>query len=185
MPQILDRGEGHAKRSERLAKQKKGPGVFVYLGTAMAIEETPTPLLTDEKKPVFTEDGMPAFDAAGRQVFKPAGIPQRDSRGHIIMGGVPKRKEVKLDPYVLRGVSFPSGKPVKVDSAALALKLRCMAHFEEVDASVAKAEAPAEKALEDLSKAELLALASEKGVEVHAGATKAAIIELIKGPPQA
>lgn len=133
MPQILDREEGHQRRKDRLAKQKKGPGAFVYTGESVDTHWSPTPKLTGTRAPALAADGMPVVDAAGRQIYKPAGQIVTDERGIPVLGGVPKVERTPVESRIVRGVSFPKGKPVAVD-AALALKLRCMAHFEEVEA---------------------------------------------------
>lgn len=133
MPQILDRGEGNAKRKERLARQKKGPGVFVYDGSGCDTVWHPTPVLVGKSEALLDSSGMPAIDSSGRQIFKPAGQYKRDKQGKIIMGGVPRVERVPLDVFKLRGVEFPAGVPVRVEDGQLALKLRCMGCFEEVD----------------------------------------------------
>jgi hypothetical protein len=133
MPQILDRGEGSAKRKERLARQKKGPGVFVYNGKGFDAEWHPTPLLVGKDEPVLDAGGMPVLDAVGRQVFKPAGQYKRDSKGHIVMGGVPRTEKKPIAVFELWGVKFPAGVAVSVEDPALALKLRRLAVFEEVE----------------------------------------------------
>ena len=131
MPQILDRGEGNAKRKERLARQKKGPGVFAYDGSGFDTEWIPTPRVTGDQEAVLGEDGMPALDGSGRQIFKPAGQFIRDKQGRLVMGGIPKVKRTPIEVFKLRGVSFPAGKEVVVDDPTMALKLRCMPCFEE------------------------------------------------------
>lgn len=124
-------------RRERLKQLKKGPGVFVYDGSAVDTEWTPTMLLTTEKEPVFKDDGTPSLDRSGRVIMKPAGQPVYGDDGQPKMGGKPKVKTLSVDVYRLWGVEFPKGEPVKVDSPKLALKLRCMPCFEEVEEGAA------------------------------------------------
>jgi hypothetical protein len=152
MPQILDRGEGNAKRRERLARQKKGPGVFVYNGKAFDTEWHPTPLLVGKDEPVLDSGGYPVLDSSGRQVFKPAGQYKRDSKGHIVMGGVPRVEAKPLPVFVVRGIEFPAGKKVAVDDPSLALKLRCLGMFDEAEADEADDEIPAHIAADALKK---------------------------------
>lgn len=138
---IIERGEGSAKRRERLAQLKRGAGTFVYLG-GHDVEFQPTPLKIGRNEPLLDESGMPVVDGTGRQVFKPAGGIARDSTGKPMLGGDPKVVRHKLDELNVRGVVFPKGKPVKVEDAALALKLRCMQSFEEVEEKSPKADKP-------------------------------------------
>jgi len=141
MPAILDRDEGNARRKDRLAKQKKGPGVFVYSGEAHDTEWVPTILTVGKRTPVLDDRGLPIVDRSGRQVYERAGAVVQDDKGRPVMGGTPKVKRISLDVLTVRGVAFPAGKKVVVDDHALALKLRCMSHFEEVDADAAEVEA--------------------------------------------
>jgi len=148
MPAIHERGEGNARRRERLAKLKKGPGVFVYDGEGYDTEAIPTPLLTGTKSPVFNAAGLPVMDASGRQIYEKSGRPVTAQDGTIVMGGVPKVRRIKIKTLKMRGLEFPEGKPVLVADEALALKLRGMDVFEEVegkDAEKLLAEAPKKK----------------------------------------
>jgi hypothetical protein len=45
------------------------------------------------------------------------------------------------DENVMRGVTFPKGKPVKVDDESLAAKISALDYFEEVKPKKAKANA--------------------------------------------
>jgi hypothetical protein len=148
MPQILDRDEEHKRRKDRLAKQKRGPGTFVYDGAACDTEWIATPMLKGQNVALMDASGMPVVDGAGRQMFEKANSHVTDSTGRPVMGGRPKVVTHKIEVYKLRGVEFPAGKPVKVENDSLALKLRCMAHFTEVEegAKVAAKEAKAEPA---------------------------------------
>lgn len=133
MPEIKDRGEGNAKRKERLAKQKKGSGTFVYNGEAVDTEWIPTIKLMGRQVPELNDAGMPVLDGSGRQMFKPAGTPVYDDKGQPMFGGPPKVVTHKIEVFKLRKMEFPAGKPVFVGDSALALKLRCMGCFEEVE----------------------------------------------------
>lgn len=129
---IVERGEGNAKRKERLAQINKGPGTFVFLG-GFDTEFQPTILKTGKNVPVLDEQGLPVVDQVGRQVFKPAGTPVYDDAGKPVLGGPPKVVKHELKQMTVRGVTFVKGKPTKVTDKTLALKLRCMQSFEEVD----------------------------------------------------
>lgn len=179
MAQILDRGEGNAKRRDRLKKIKKGDGTFVYDGSSVDTEWTPTPKLTGHKEATLDVHGMPVVDSSGRQAYKPAGRIVTDDSGRPVLGGIPKVTRHKIETRVVRGVSFPAGEPVKV-GAELALKLRCMAHFEEV-----AGDEPEEKELADMTKADLLELAKNEGIIIPPGTTKAEILEMLDTKPAA
>ncbi len=139
---MAGRGEGNARRRDRLAKIKKGPGVFVYDGSAMDTESIPTPLLTGRKTPLFDASGLPALDRAGRQIYSSAGEPVRNPlTGAIVMGGVPKLVHHPVAVYTIREHEFPKGEPIEVHDDELALKLRCLSCFTEVEADET-AEAP-------------------------------------------
>lgn len=133
MPAIKERGEGFAKRKDRLAKLKRGPGVFVYDGSFCSVEHIPTPMLTGHKEPVLDANGMPVTDAVGRQVYQPAGRVKTGQDGRPIMGGIPKVKKTPADSWTVRGKVFPAGEQVVVDNPSLALKLRGMDGFEEIE----------------------------------------------------
>ena len=136
MPAIRDRGEGNMRRKDRLAKLKKGPGVFVYNGSSFDHESIPTPLLTGRNEPVLDANGMPVMDSSGRQVYQRAGSFVRGPKGEVVMGGVPKIKRTKIDVFKIRGVEFPEGERVTVEDPQLALKLRGMDAFDEVEPEV-------------------------------------------------
>jgi hypothetical protein len=128
------RGEGMARRRERLAQLKKGPGVFRYNGKAVDSESIPTPLRNGRNQPVFDGSGMPVVDSSGRQVYERAGTIVRDSKGQPVLGGQPKVKTIPIEVFKLWGVDFPAGEPVEISDPQLALKLRCLAYFEELEA---------------------------------------------------
>jgi hypothetical protein len=138
MPSIRDREEGSAKRRERIACLKQGPGWFKYNGSGIDTEFIPTPLLTGHQEPILKEDGMPLTDSAGRQKFKPAGKYQTDDNGAVMLGGIPKVVRHKIQTVKLRGLEFPEGKPVFVADKSLALKLRGMDMFDECAEGEAK-----------------------------------------------
>jgi hypothetical protein len=130
---ILDRGEGNHRRRERLAKIKKGPGTFIYDGEMCVSIWEPTVMLVGRDVAVFNADSMPAMDASGRQIFEKAGSPMRDDKGRPVLGGPPKKTKKKLTTFVVWGVSFPAGEPVEVTDPTLALKLRCLGGFTEIE----------------------------------------------------
>jgi hypothetical protein len=129
---IFERGEGNETRKKRLDQLGKGAGVFVYDGKGVDTEWIPTALKTSGKQALLDGDGAPVMDAAGRQVFEPKGQIVRDDKGNIVLGGPPKVVKHAIKTMKLRGVEFPAGKPVEVLDKALALKLRCLAHFDEL-----------------------------------------------------
>lgn len=139
MPQIRERDEENSSRKKRHAKMKRGPGVFVYDGSLHDPSVEPTPLLVGTKEPVFDASGMPVADGSGRQVFQRAGIPVTDERGEVVRGGTPRPVHEQMDTWTIRGVVFPEGKAVRVADAALALKLRGMDGFAELEGEAAEA----------------------------------------------
>jgi hypothetical protein len=143
----LERGEGNETRKKRLEKLKKGPGVFIYNGEAEDTEYVPTPLLTGRKEPLLDDRGLPVTDRAGRQIYAPSGQVVRNGKGEPMLGGIPQIVKHKIEVFVVRGVEFPAGKEVVVNDSSLALKLRGMTHFAEVDAVEAapEGEEPAPK----------------------------------------
>jgi len=122
-------------RKARLAKLKKGPGVFVYLGGAMDTEATPTPLLGGKKVVALSDSGLPILDASGRPTYQPAGMPVLDGKGRPMLGGQPKIKHIELSTFLVRGVPFAKGEQVTVGDEQLALKLRGMRVFEEIESA--------------------------------------------------
>lgn len=134
MPQIKDRSEENARRKSRLAKMRRGPGVFVYDGSLCDTEWIPTPALTGKKEALFDSSGLPAMDASGRQIYQQSGRPVIGHDGKILMGGTPKMVRKPIETYLLRGMAFPKGEPVEVEDSGLALKLRGMDGFTEVEA---------------------------------------------------
>lgn len=100
-----------ANHAEKMAAFKRGPGVFVYDGSAFD-----------------TESIAPVFDSRGK-VAKPEGL-----------------KRTKLATLKMHGVEFAAGKEVAVDDAALALKLRSLGCFKEIEPKAKKAEKAAPEA---------------------------------------
>lgn len=136
MALIVSRDEENDTRKKRMAKIKRGPGVFTYDGSGFDTEYVPTPKLVGRDTPVLDGSGMPVLDGSGRQVFQRPNTPERDIEGKVVLGGVPKVLRHKIEVYKLRGVEFPAGKPVQVNDASLALKLRCLPCFVEGEAAV-------------------------------------------------
>lgn len=163
-------------RKQRQAGFKKGPGIFVYRGGAFDTAWEPTPLRRNTQTVKLDDQGNPVVDAQGRAVMEPAGSFVIVG-GKVVMGGPPKVSRTEIDPWTLSGVTFPRGKAVPVADKALALKLRGMSDFfDEVEAVEAQAE-PDSVELADLSRAELMKLASSKGLEVSTSDTKAELLE--------
>jgi hypothetical protein len=140
---VYDRSEGNRTQRERLGQMKRGPGVFVYGGDHKDTSWEPTILKAGRMEPKFDDSGVPVLDSSGRQIYESHGQIVRDAKGTPLLGGPPEKSAKKLDILVVWGVEFPSGKPVRVDNAALALKLRCLG-VKEVDG--ASSEKAAEKA---------------------------------------
>lgn len=130
---ILDRDDDNRSRRQRMAKMKKGGGVFVYEGGHEIVLQEPTVKFIDRQTPVIDDKGFPVLDVAGRQVYESANKIERDHEGKPMLGGRPKTQRVEVDPLVVRGVEFPKGKPVHVKEYALALKLRCLGSLRELD----------------------------------------------------
>ncbi len=172
---------GHKTREQRLAKLKKGPGVFVYDGKGHDVDYVPTILRTGRKEAMLDAEGAPVVDGSGRQVFQKAGVPVLDDHGKPKLGGPPKIVKKPLDVFDVRGVKFHAGEPIVVDDPSLALKLRCMHVFDEVEpgAVVKVKTASDEKPLDEMTKAELVAAAEAVGVEIPKGANKEEIASLI------
>jgi len=166
-----------------MAKIKKGPGVFVYDGSAETETHTPTPMLSRANSPVFTDDGLPVVDSSGRQVFERAGRVIKNGDGTVRMGGKPKVERIKLDTFVLWGVAFPKGKEVLVEKETLAHKLRCLHCFKEVDGDKVEIKEDADLTTVDgllsLSKKELLEMAAKAEIVVEPTANKTEIAEAI------
>lgn len=117
MPHILDRTDENKTRKGRREKFKRGPGWFVYDGSETDTESIP--------QPKFMHNGKPDLDHNGKQKN----------------GGPPLLKLIPIETYVLQGHEFPKGVPVRVELDALALKLRGMNAFVEVDEPKGKAKA--------------------------------------------
>lgn len=120
-------------RKSRQAKLKSGPGVFRYVGGAYDTACTPTVLRTSRREPDLDGSGMPRLDASGRQMWRPAGAIVRDEKSAPVLGGPPKVERIELDVCTVRRVPFALGEAVEVADEQLALKLRGMECFEEVD----------------------------------------------------
>jgi hypothetical protein len=166
-----------ASRKENLAKLKKGPGVFVYEGGAYDTECVPTLLRRTKSEPKFDDQGMPVLDRAGRQLYEKTGDVIRGSDGKPVLGGPPKIVKKEFDPYAVSGGLFHKDKPVTVGDPRLALKLRGLACFKEVEA---EDEVKESSDLASLKKAELLDLAKNEGLEVPEGASKAELVDLLE-----
>jgi hypothetical protein len=138
VPENRLRDFDNSSRRKRQALLKKGPGVFVYDGKATKQEWSPTPLRTTGKDPAIGDDGMPLSDADGNVIFEKPGQLVPDGKGGFRLGGKPKIKLVPILVRVVQGVSFPAGDAVAVSSPALALKLRGMDGFEELEGKAAK-----------------------------------------------
>jgi hypothetical protein len=129
-----------SRHAERLSLVSRAKGIFVYNGSAVAVEYHPTPLKTGKKEPVFGEDGLPIVDKDGNQVFERPGRIQKNKDGTVKLGGPVKEVKVKLDSMTVQGVEFAKGKAVVVESADLAQKLRCMPHLFDEKQEVKKTE---------------------------------------------
>jgi hypothetical protein len=90
-------------------------------------------MTTGKNEPVLDASGLPVTDKAGRMVFQPSGQIVRNADGSPKLGGIPKLIRHKIETLVLRGVSFPKGKPVLVEDEVLAVKVRGMDCFKEVE----------------------------------------------------
>ncbi len=139
MPSIPDREGENATRKGRIAQQKKGPGVFKYLGTANDRASEPTIKLLGRAVAKLDSNGMPVTDASNRQVFEKQGRPVVGVNGQPMMGGIPKVTVTPITTYNLWGMDFPTGQEVTVVDRKLALKLRVMTCFEEVKYPTAEA----------------------------------------------
>lgn len=145
MPE-MKRYEGET-RKERLKQVPRGPGVFVYDGSAEDHECIPQIKRNKGSEPVLGDDGLPLIGSDGRMVSRPSGTPVLSDDGTPMLGGPPKIKRIPLDTYTLRGVDFPKDQPVKVSDLSLALKCRLMSCLTEVNESEAKGAKSAEKSV--------------------------------------
>ncbi len=130
---VYERDDENRSRKLRLAKLKRGGGTFVYDGSAFDTEAIPTVLKIGKKVPKLDDSGLPVINSDGEAVFERSGAPQYDEQGRTQLGGPPKIVKRALKVFKLRGLEFPAGVPVKVTDQSLALKLRCMMGFEELD----------------------------------------------------
>ena len=122
------------RHHERLSQVSSAPGTFVYDGSHVAVEHSPTAMRVGKDVPILDADGMPVV-IKGVQQFQPAGQFVRGSDGNPVLGGKPKETRIKLTTKTVFGVEFPEGKPVVVTDRALAQKLRCLSGFSEVEAA--------------------------------------------------
>lgn len=178
---ILDRGEDNARRKDRLKKLKKGPGTFVYVGGASDTAAIPTYLRMGARVPRLDAANMPITDGSGRQVYERAGAIVKDMKGQPVLGGPPKVEHIELETYDVRGVSFPKDEPVQVKDPTLALKLRCLSHFEEVDedGEESDSEERGEKPDEMKSRPQLMKLAKSLGLQVRVTMKREELLALI------
>jgi len=182
MPAIKDRTDGSMKRKERLARLKHGPGTFAYNGRVSDVAWVPTVKLSGREEPVFDDDGLPRSDSSGRQIYKPAGIPVLDDEGRPVLGGPPKVVLTPMQVFNLRGIDFPAGQPVSVTDPALALKLRGMDCFDELDEGVVAE--PYEERPNDRDSAHYWDLVKEAralGLDVPKGSKKFEVIRMLEG----
>jgi hypothetical protein len=131
------RDEENKTRHQRMAGLKRGPGKFKYVGGLFDTEAKPTILTYGRNVMDMDEAGLPKLDASGRPMTKKLGTPILDHEGKPQLGGVPVLKKTKLETVKVRGVEFAKGTVVEVD-ASLALKLRCMQGFAEVEEKAEK-----------------------------------------------
>lgn len=164
MPENRYRHGEHRTREGRLAQLKRGPGVFVYDGSHQDVSFKPTVLRYGKNVYKYNDDGTIALNGSGDPVYENERRAVLDSQGRPVMGGKPERLAKAIDVKVVRGVKFPKDEPIKVADPALALKLRGMDGFQEVDESAAP-DAVGEKPLSAMKKAELLAFCEAEGIE--------------------
>jgi hypothetical protein len=180
---IFDRSDGNRSRALRLAQIKKGPGVFVYDGSSVDDASEPTILMHDGRsEPVFDASGRPSLDAAGRQIFHRRGTPVRDERGAPVMGGVPKVTGIEVKERKIWGHTFPTGVEVAVKDNALALKLRGMGCFKEVEPKAQHAAAERQAPTGDLNmmtRQDLMRVAKERGLEYGRDTTRDEMLALL------
>ena len=157
MPQNLARDEDNKRRRDRMKSVKKGPGVFVYDGSWNDTEWHPTYLRTGKQVAAMAPDGMPLIDAQGRQVYQSAGQIVRDSKGNPQFGGEPVEKLIPKDEVTIQAgpekpsggyarVTLKAGVPVRVKDEHVAMKLRRMDGFDELEGEELKAFEESEKA---------------------------------------
>lgn len=161
-------------QEQRLAKVKKGPGTFVYLGGACDTEAIPgIPAMGKDGHQLRSVVFMTVEDEDGKKVQ--VIDPKSSEKGELVWLKAPRFVRREIEPYKLRipGVEgvydadakgyvakkgpdgkdrplfleLPKGKPVKVSHPNLAIKLRCLKFFEEVEADEKPVETkPAPKA---------------------------------------
>lgn len=125
-------------REAKLAKLKKGPGVFTYTGDCVDHECTPVPKMRTSKVPKLDAEGHATVNSQGYPIYEKAGSIILDDSGRAVLGGEPKVKTSKLATVNLWGVDFAKGEKVTVDDDGLALKLRGLSYFQEIDPEAPK-----------------------------------------------
>ena len=120
-------------RKSRQADFKKGPGWFVYKGGAFDTEWIPQPLRRTRPEPKLDELGNVIMDSQGNAIMEQVGS-FVIVRGKVVMGGPPKVVRTEFKDWKVGGVVFKRGEPTRVEDKRLALKLRGMEQFEEVEA---------------------------------------------------
>lgn len=147
-------------KEQRMAKLKKGPGVFSYNGNAFDTESIP-----GEINYAIVKNLSEITD----EVLS-------NPRSYVVQ---PKVIRKQLGSVKVQGIVFNKGDKVSVDSIDLAFKLRAMGCFDEHEE---KAEDTASGGDGDLSvktKAELLEIAESRGLDVSGVKTKAELLELL------
>ncbi len=159
-------------QKERLQKVKQGAGTFVYQGGACDTEAVPgEPLIGKDGHQVVTVPLITVQDADGKSVT--VADPKGGGKGQPVWKKAPKfiRTEMKVFKMAVPGVvgeivdgvmvakplhdgtvpalflEFEKGKSVHVADSRMALKLRCLKFFKEVDGG-AEPEAKPAKAVE-------------------------------------
>jgi len=131
---ILNRDDENKSRKGRVARYKKGPGSFRYLGTDVFFEHHPTILRKGRNVASIGANGEAVVDASGELVHENPNAPELTMDGRTQMGGPPTVVAVPSpDSRTLWGKTFWTGQVVFVDSPELAHKLRCLPSFEEVE----------------------------------------------------
>ena len=123
-----------SNRKQRMRQVPDGSGYFVYNGKAVAREYEPTPLLTKDRQVMVSDSGqivrqgnMPVYEPAGRPVMQ-----MENGKKVLVLGGEPIEKVVSIETFKLWGAEFPAGQKIFVEDPTLAMKLRRMAHFDEL-----------------------------------------------------
>jgi len=127
-------------RKQRQANIKRGPGVFVYDGSAMDSASRPTFKRNGRLVAVLDDDGFPVTDTSGNQVHEQSGSFVKDRSGARILGGVPEVTMTPMDVFKMksrngRPLDFPVGKEVVVSDVDIAFRLRMLDCFSETGES--------------------------------------------------